>query len=85
LIVEELYREFEDKNKPFYLALLDAKSAFDVVILSILFCKPYMLGINPATWTIIDELHRNTRSCVKWNDCISDEFMYSKVSNKVVS
>jgi hypothetical protein len=29
LIVEELYREFEDKNKPFYLVLLDAKSAFD--------------------------------------------------------
>jgi hypothetical protein len=67
------------------MALLDAKSAFDVVVLSILFRKPYMLGINPATWTIIDELHRNTRSCVKWNDCISDEFMYSKVSNKVVS
>jgi hypothetical protein len=34
LIVEELYREFEDKNKPFYLALLDAKSAFDVVVLT---------------------------------------------------
>jgi hypothetical protein len=32
-----------------------------------------MLGINPATWKIIDELHRNTRACVKWNDCISDE------------
>ena len=73
LIVEELYREFEDKNKPFYLALLDAKSAFDVVVLSILFRKLYMLGINPATWTVVDELHRNTRSCVKWNDCISDE------------
>jgi hypothetical protein len=33
----------------------------------------YTEGINPATWTVIDELHRNTRSCVKWNDCISDE------------
>ena len=73
LIVEELYREFEDKNKLFYLALLDAKSAFDVVVLSILFRKLYVLGINPATWTVIDELHRNTRPCVKWNDCISDE------------
>jgi hypothetical protein len=73
LIVEELYREFEDENNPFYLALLDAKSAFDVVVLNILFRKLYMLGINPATWAIIDELHRNTRSCVKWNDCISDE------------
>jgi hypothetical protein len=51
LIVEELYREFEDKNKPFYLVLLDAKSAFDVVVLSILFRKLYMLGINPAGWT----------------------------------
>jgi hypothetical protein len=85
LIVEELYRKFENKNKPFYLALLEANSAFDVVVLSILFRKPYMLGINPATWTIIDELHRNTRACVKWNDCISDEFMYSKVTHKVVS
>ena len=73
MIVGELYREIEDKNKPFYLALLDAKSAFDVVVLSILFRKVYVLGINPATWTIIDELHRNMRSCVKWNDCISDE------------
>jgi hypothetical protein len=31
IIIEEVYKEYSDKKAPFYIALLDAKSAFDVV------------------------------------------------------
>ena len=53
VIFEEVYREFDDQNKPFYIALLDAKSAFDVVVLKILMRKAYVLGIYLSTWLII--------------------------------
>jgi hypothetical protein len=33
IIIEEVYREYSDKKAPFYIALLDAKSAFDVVVI----------------------------------------------------
>ena len=78
VIFEEVYREFEDQNNPFYIALLDAKSAFDVVVLKILMRKAYLLGIDLSTWLIIDELHRNTRSVVKSNNQISQEFYSSQ-------
>ena len=32
LIVEEFYRNNKDLNKPTYMAFIDAKSAFDVVV-----------------------------------------------------
>ena len=50
VISEEVYREFEDQNNPFYIALLDAKSAFDVVVLNIRMRKAYLLGIDLSTW-----------------------------------
>ena len=78
VIFEEVYREFEDQNNPFYIALLDAKAAFDVVVLKILMRKAYLLGIDLSTWLIIDELHRNTRSVVKSNNQISQEFYSSQ-------
>lgn len=40
--------------------------------------KAYLLGIDLSTWLIMDELHRNTRSVVKWNDHISQEFYSSQ-------
>jgi hypothetical protein len=39
IIIEEVYREYSEKKAPFYIALLDAKSAFDVVDIDILMRK----------------------------------------------
>jgi hypothetical protein len=67
MVVIVVQGEFDDQNNPFYIALLDAKSAFDVVVLKILMRKAYLFGIDLSTWLIIDKLHRNTRSVVKWD------------------
>jgi len=57
-----------------YLALLDAKSAFDVVDIHILMRKLFLLGIQPFTWKIIDDPHQNTKTCVKWKQQTSETF-----------
>jgi hypothetical protein len=66
VVTEEVYREYSDRKAPFYLALLDAKSAIDVVDIDILMRKLFLLGVQPSTRKIIDELHHNTKTCVKW-------------------
>ncbi|CAC5404576.1 unnamed protein product [Mytilus coruscus] len=74
IIFEEIYREYTDCNSPFYIALLDAKSAFDVVIINMLMRKLFLLDIDPATWSLIDELHKNTSCSIKWKNQLSQEF-----------
>jgi hypothetical protein len=54
--------------------LLDAKSAFDVVVLKMLLRKIYLTCINPASWSLIDDLHHNTKACIKWMNELSEEF-----------
>ena len=49
IIIEEVYKEYSDKKAPFYIALLDAKSAFDVVDIDILMRKLHLLDIQPST------------------------------------
>ena len=74
IVIEEVYREYSDRKAPFYLAFLDAKSAFDVVDIDILMRKLFLLGAQPSTWKIIDELHQNTKTCVKWKQQTSETF-----------
>jgi hypothetical protein len=74
IIIEEVYREYSDKKAPFYIALLDAKSAFDVVDIAILMRKLHLLDIQPSTWKTIDNLHHDTRTCIKWKQQVSDSF-----------
>ena len=74
VVIEEVYREYSDRKAPFYLALLDATSAFDVVDIDILMRKLFLLGVQPSTWKIIDELHQNTKTCVKWKQQTSETF-----------
>jgi hypothetical protein len=64
----------QKKKAPFYIALLDAKSAFDVVDIDILMRKLHLLDIQPSTWKIIDNLHHDTRTCIKWKQQVSDSF-----------
>jgi hypothetical protein len=73
IVLEEEYREYEDLPG-FFLVLLDAKSAFDVVDLKMLLKKVYLTGMNPASWSLIDDLHHNTKACIKWMNELSEEF-----------
>ncbi|XP_063427215.1 uncharacterized protein LOC134710750 [Mytilus trossulus] len=73
IILEEVYREYMDKKLPFYIVLLDAKSAFDVVVLKMLLRKVYISGTDPSSWLLIDEIHKNTESRIKWSTEISEK------------
>ena len=44
IIVDEVIREGKDSGKPVYMAMLDAKSAFDVVVKDILMKKTFLSG-----------------------------------------
>jgi hypothetical protein len=74
VVIEEVCREYSDRQAPFYLALLDAKFAFDVVDIDILMIKLFLLGVQPSTWKIIDELHQDTKTGVKWKQQTSEIF-----------
>ncbi|CAG2248026.1 unnamed protein product [Mytilus edulis] len=63
LPVEEIYREAKDNNQEYELVLLDAKSAFDVVIHSHLMKRLYHAGIDDKHWTIIQT---NTAKLLKF-------------------
>ena len=74
LILEEAIREQRDKRKPLYIAFLDAKSAFDVVNHDSLLRKLYHIGIDGATWLLIQSLHDGGTTAVKWEGAVSDIF-----------
>lgn len=74
LIVEEFLRECKDLNKTAYIAFLDAKSAFDVVSHDSLLRKLFNIGIEGKCWSLINSLHREAISSVKWNGLISRSF-----------
>ena len=75
LILEESIRENRDnRNLPTYVAFLDAKSAFDVVNHSSLLRKLFHMGIEGQVWNLIDSLHTNAETMVKWGGQFSDKF-----------
>ena len=73
-LVEEFYRERKDLEKPVYIAFLDAKSAFDVVVNEILMRKVYLSGVKPSTWRLINEIHIDSHSAINWNGNVSRKF-----------
>ncbi|CAG2193476.1 unnamed protein product [Mytilus edulis] len=36
--------------------------------------KVHFTDVNPATWILIDEIHKNTEACVKWANDYSEKF-----------
>ena len=54
------------------IVLLDAKSAFDVVVHKNLLKKLYHLGIQDKHWTLIKSLHTNASSAIKFNGLVSE-------------
>ena len=74
LLLEEFCRDSLDQNKPVYVSFLDAKSAFDVVNKEILMRKAYFSNLEPAPWVLIDGIHTDSHSSIKWGANISDQF-----------
>ena len=74
LPVEETYRENADNKNECQLVLLDAKSAFDVVIHSHLMRRVYHAGIQDKHWSLINSMHQKASSSVKWDNKISQQF-----------
>ena len=73
-ILEEARREALDIGKLLTVVLLDAKSAFDVVVHNNLLKKLYHLGIQDKHWTLIKSLHTNASSAIKFNGLVSENF-----------
>ncbi|MEW8548618.1 MAG: reverse transcriptase family protein, partial [Candidatus Thiodiazotropha sp.] len=74
LILEEFIRDRKDSKTPVHIAFLDAKSAFDVVSHDSLMRKLFHIGVEGTTWSVINSLHRDAQSAVKWFGQVSDKF-----------
>ena len=62
-------------NKPTYAAFIDVKSAFDVVVHPNLMRKLYNSGVTGHEWLVIDSLHRDSLTSVKWQGQISPTYV----------
>ena len=78
LLVEEFYRNNKDLKKPTYLAFIDVKSAFDVVVIPNLMRKLYNYGVTGHEWLVIDSLHKDSLTSVKWQGQISPTYVNQK-------
>ena len=65
LIIEESLRKQRDRRQPLYLAFLDVKSAFDVVIYDSRMRKLYHMEVEGAPWLPIRSLHEGSSTAVK--------------------
>ena len=74
LLVEEFYRNNKDLKKPTYVAFMDVKSAFDVVVHPNLMRKLYNSGIDGLNWLMINSLHHNSQTAVKWQGQLSSTY-----------
>ncbi|CAG2222940.1 unnamed protein product [Mytilus edulis] len=77
-ILEEVNRESLDLGKLLIIVLLDAKSAFDVVVHQNLMRNLYHLGIQDRHWNLINNLHKHASSVIKLNGKTSNEFIISQ-------
>lgn len=73
LFIEEFERESKELQIPTYIALLDTKSAFDVVVHSNLIRRLFQLGMSDQSILLINSLYTNSTSCIKWDGRISEE------------
>ena len=74
LILEEYIRDRRDIGAPAYIAFLDAKAAFDVVSHQSLMRKLFNIGVEGNLWTLVNGLHQDAKSAVKWQGDISKKF-----------
>ncbi|VDH96186.1 Hypothetical predicted protein [Mytilus galloprovincialis] len=72
LFIEEFERENKDLKLPTYIALLDGKSAFDVVVHKNLIRRLFQIGFSQQSILLISNLYENATSCVKWGNTMSN-------------
>ena len=73
--MEEYIRGPKEQKEGVYLATLDAKAAFGDVSYPHLMRKLlYNIGARDDLWTLINDLHTDAFSCVKWNGELSEPF-----------
>ncbi|VDI14872.1 Hypothetical predicted protein [Mytilus galloprovincialis] len=72
LFIEEFERENKDLKLPTYVALLDGKSAFDVVVHKNLIRRLFQIGFSQQSILLISNLYENATSCVKWGNTMSN-------------
>lgn len=65
--MEEAWREVNDLEEQLIIIMLDAKSAFDVVVLNDTTRRLYHYLLMP-------NLHKNATTSVKWNGYLSNRF-----------
>ena len=75
LILEESIRNNKDSKDSMHLAFLGSKSAFDVVSHASLMRKLFHIGVEGNHWNLINSLHTDAQTVVKWNSRLSDSFM----------
>ena len=73
LMVEEFYRNNKDLNKPTYVAFMDVKSAFDVVVHENLMRKLYHNGVGGLNWLLIKSLHQELLTLVQWQSYVNEQ------------
>ena len=66
LILEEFIRDRRDLGAPAYIVFLDAKAAFDAVSHQSLMRKLFYIGVEGNLWTLVNSLHQDAQSAVKW-------------------
>ena len=78
LIIEEFIRESQDIHSDTFVALLDAKAAFDVVNHHSLLRKLYNYGVDGCLWNLICDFHCDAVSAVKWEGGLSETFVVTQ-------
>ena len=73
--VEKFYRNNKDLIKPTYVAFMDVKSVFDVVVHENLMRKLYHNGVGGLNWLLINSLHQESLTSAKWQGQLSESFV----------
>lgn len=73
LLVEEFERENKDLKRPTYIAMLDAKSAFDVVVHANLIRRLHQYEFSDQSILLINSLYENAVSHIKWKNLMSEQ------------
>ena len=73
LLVDEFERENKDLKRPTYIAMLDAKSAFDVVVHANLIRRLHQYEFSDQSILLINSLYENAASHIKWKNLMSEQ------------
>jgi hypothetical protein len=64
--------------------MLDAKSAFNIVVHKNMLRMLYHIGIDDNHWTIINSTHTNAKTSIKWKGYITESFNIAQGVRQVV-